>query len=108
MNVDKTEFMSFKKDWVIFSLNGKPLKLIDPFIYLGSNISSTKSNFIKRIGKVWTAMDGLSIIWKSVLSYEIEREFFRAIAVSIAPHGLQQNAGRNTQMGIMQECYMLF
>ena len=34
--------MYFNPDGAIFSLNDKRLKLIDPFIYFGSNISSTK------------------------------------------------------------------
>ena len=44
LNVDKTEFMCFKQDRAISTLNGKPLKLIDLFTYLGSNISSTESD----------------------------------------------------------------
>ena len=40
INSNKTEV----HDGTIFSLNGKPLKLVDPLIYLGSKISSTKSN----------------------------------------------------------------
>ena len=33
-------------------------------IYLGSNIPSTESDVNKYIGKEWTAIDSLSIIWK--------------------------------------------
>ena len=36
----------------ISSLNDKPLKLVDQFIYLGSNISSTENYVNKCIGKV--------------------------------------------------------
>ena len=52
--------MSFNQDNAISSLNGKPLKLVDQFIYLGSNISSTKSDVNICIGKAWTAIDSLS------------------------------------------------
>ena len=48
---DKTELMSFNQDGVIFSINGKPLKLVDGFIYFGSNISSTESDLNLRRGK---------------------------------------------------------
>ena len=58
VNSDKTEVMGFNQDDAISSLNGKPLKLVDPFIYLGSNISSIESNVNLNIGKVWTAIDG--------------------------------------------------
>ena len=37
-------------DGAINLLNGKTLKLLDLFIYLGSNISSTESNVIIRRG----------------------------------------------------------
>ena len=52
MNWDKTKFMSFPQGDTTSSLNGKPLKLIDQFIYLNSNISSTESNNNICIGKV--------------------------------------------------------
>ena len=37
--------MSFKQDGAIL-VNGKPLKLVDHFTYLGCNISSTESDVI--------------------------------------------------------------
>ena len=40
-------------------LNGKPLELVDQFIYLGSNISSTEIDVDICIGKPWTAIDRL-------------------------------------------------
>ena len=42
MNSDKTEFMCFNQNGAISSLNDKPQKLVDQFIYLSSNISSTQ------------------------------------------------------------------
>ena len=41
VNSDKTEFMCLKKDGAISALNGKLLKLVDHFTYLGINIPST-------------------------------------------------------------------
>ena len=61
----------------------KPLKLVDQFTYLGSNISSTESDVNLRIPKAWTAIDRLSITWKSGPSDKIERESFKAVAVSV-------------------------
>ena len=37
----------------------KSLKLVDQFIYLGSNISFIESNVNTFIGKAWTAIDRL-------------------------------------------------
>ena len=42
---------------IILTLNDKPLKLEDQFIYFGSNISSTKSYVNVHIGKVWNTID---------------------------------------------------
>ena len=50
VNSNETGFMCFKQDGVISTLNSKPLKLIDEFIYLNSNISSTESNENIHIG----------------------------------------------------------
>ena len=40
----KTELIVFKIEGIIRILGGKLLKIIDPFKYLGSNISSTLSD----------------------------------------------------------------
>ena len=48
---DKTEFMCFKQDDTVSTLDGKPLKFVDHFTYLNSNISFTKSDAKIHIGK---------------------------------------------------------
>ena len=58
--------MCFNKDGTISTLNGRPLELIDQLTYFGSNISSTENNVNKCIGKEWTSIDSLLIIWKSI------------------------------------------
>ena len=60
--------------YAIASLNTEPLTLVDQFLYLGSNFSSTESNLNTRWGKSWTAID---TIWKSDLSDKIKRKFFK-------------------------------
>jgi len=87
VNAGKTEFMSFNQDGCMETLDGKPLKLVDTFTYLGSNITSTEKDVNIRIGKAWGALEGLHIIWKSKLSDEIKREFFRAIVESVLTYG---------------------
>ena len=58
--------MCFKQE-AVPTLNRKPLKSIEQFKYLGRNISSTKNDVNMCRGKVWTAVDRLSIIWNSNL-----------------------------------------
>ena len=53
--------MCFNQDGAISSLRENLMKLVDQFIYLGSNISSTKSDINVCIGKA--AIDGLTSIW---------------------------------------------
>ena len=61
VNSDKTEFMSFNQDDTVSTLNGKPLLLVDHFIYLDSNISSTESTIYIRMGSYWQANDQMEI-----------------------------------------------
>ena len=70
VNSDKTEFMCFNQDGAISLLNGRPLKLVDRFKYLGSNVSLTESDVNIRIVKTWTTINSLMIIRKSDLSDE--------------------------------------
>ena len=66
---------------------GTSLKLVDKFTYLGSSVSSTEKDIDTRLTKAWTAIDRLSIIWKSDLSDKMKRSFFQAAFVSILLYG---------------------
>ena len=55
--------------------------LSDKFTYLGSSVSSTKKDIDMRLTKAWTAIDKLSIIWKSDLTDKMKRSFFQAAVV---------------------------
>ena len=63
------------------------MKLVDKFTYLGSSVSSTEKVIDKRLTKAWTAIDKLSIIWKSDLTDKMKRSFFQAAVVSILLYG---------------------
>ena len=52
------------------------------YTFIGSNISSTKSDVNIRLVKAWTAIDNLSFILKSDPSDKIKRDFFQAVTVS--------------------------
>ena len=60
----------------ISTLDGTPLKLVDKFMYLGSSVTSTEKDIDARFTKAWTAINRLSIIWKSGLTDEMKRVFF--------------------------------
>ena len=56
---------------------------VSNFTYLGKNVSSTETDIKTRIAKAWTAIDRLSVIWKSDLTDETKHSFFQAAIVSI-------------------------
>ena len=83
VNAHKTEYMWYNQTGEISTLDGSSLKLVDKFTYLGSSISSTEKDMDTRLTKAWTAIDRLSIIWKSDLTDKIKRSFFQAVVISI-------------------------
>ena len=86
-NADKTKYMCFNQRGNISTLNGGPLKLVNKFTYLGSRVSSTENDINTWLAKAWTAIDRLSIIWKSDLTEELKCSFFHAAVVSILLDG---------------------
>ena len=73
--------MSYNQEGTISILSGKPLKLVDQFIYLSSSISSSENDVNIYLAKVWNTIDWLLIIWKSDLSDKIKWNFFQAVSV---------------------------
>ena len=68
VNAHKTEYMCYNQTGDITTLDGASLKLVGKFTYLGSSVSSTKKDIDTGLTKAWTAIDRLSIIWKSELT----------------------------------------
>ena len=87
VNAHKTEFMCFNQKGDISTLDGTSLKLVDKFTYLGSSVSSTEKDIDTRLTKAWSAIDRLSIIWKSNLTDKMKRSFFQTAVVSILLYG---------------------
>ena len=50
-------------------------------------VSSTEKDIYTRLTKAWTAIDKLSVIWKSNLTDKMKRSFFQAADVSILLYG---------------------
>ena len=76
--------MSFNQNGAISILNNMPLKLVDQFIFLGRNISSTEIIVSICIGKAWTAVESLLTMWQSD---KIKQESFQAVVVSVLLYG---------------------
>ena len=87
VNAHKTEYMCLNQTGDIPSLNSSALKLVDRFTYLGSSVSSTETDIDKRLEKVWTAIDRLSVVQKSDLTDKMKPIFFHAAVVLILLYG---------------------
>ena len=83
----KTEYLCYNQTGDISTLDGTPLKLLDKFTYLGSSVASTENDIDTRLTKTWTAINRLSIIWKSDLTDKMKRSFFQAAVTSILLYG---------------------
>ena len=60
---------------------------VDKFTYLESSVSSTEKDINTRLTKAWTAIDKLSVIWKSDLTDKMKRSFLQASVISILLYG---------------------
>ena len=81
------EFIWFNQRSDISTLNGYSVKRVDKFPYLGSSVSSIENDINTRLAKTWTAIERLSIIWKSNLSDKIKRSSFQAAVGLILQYG---------------------
>ena len=87
VNAHRTEYMSYNQTGDISTLGRTSLKLVDKFTYLGSSVSSTEKDIDTRLTKAWTAIDRLSIIWRSDLTNKMKCSFFQAVVISILLYG---------------------
>ena len=87
VNADKTEYMCFNTQGSLNTIKSEPLKQVDTFTYLGSNISSSEADVKSRIGKAWGALDKLNTIWKPSHPKQMKRRFFRATVETVLLYG---------------------
>ena len=87
VNASKTKHISFDQQGTIQTNSGEPIKAVESFTYLGSEINSTKQDVKIRIAKAWTALNKMDIVWKSDLSKDLKRSFFRATVESVMMYG---------------------
>ena len=71
----------------ISTLDRTSLKLVDKFTYLGSGVSSTEKDIDTWLMKTWTAINRISIIWRSDLTDKMKHSYFQAAVVSILLYG---------------------
>ena len=67
VNASKTQYICYNQQGELKSIDGKDIKEVKEFNYLGSNITSTERDVQIRLGKAWAALNSLDKIWKSSL-----------------------------------------
>lgn len=87
INTKKTEYIPINCQGTIQSLSGQNLKSVDNYAYLGSDIPSSAHDIKIRIGKAWSALKGLTVVWKSNLKEDIKKSFFRSTVESVLLYG---------------------
>ena len=75
--------MCYNQTADITTLGGTSRKLVDKFTYLGSSVSSTEKDIDTRLANAWTAIDRLSIVWRSDLTDKMNCSFQQAAVMSI-------------------------
>ena len=106
VNAHKTEYMCYNQTGDISTLERTPLKLVDKFTYHRSSVESTEKDIETRLTKALTAINRLSIIWKSDVTDKMKRSFFKAAVTSILLYGCTTwtLTKRLEKMAITQEC----
>ena len=80
--------MCYNQTGDISTQDGTSLKLVDKSTYLGCSVSTEKKKDIDTwLTKAWTAINRLSITWKSNLTDKMKRSLFQAAVVSILLYG---------------------
>jgi len=89
VNEDKTEVLTLnqQENYQIKTINGKSVKSVNNFTYLGSSLPNSETAFKERKGQAWAAMNKLNKIWKSAISRNIKVRFFQACIESILLYG---------------------
>ena len=89
VNAAKTKFICLNQNAAsgIKSLNAETINLENYVNYHCSFIASTEQDVNIRLGKAWTALNGMNNIWKSNLPDQLKRNFFRATVESVLVYG---------------------
>ena len=88
LNTSKTEFMMYNlTEGDIVTNAGTKLKCVEDFKYLGSWVHKSANDLNIRIALAWTALNKMTIVWKSSLSRQLKIRFFRATVESVLLYG---------------------
>ena len=107
LNEKKTEIMAFEHDpdMEIKTLNGKTLKLVVNFKYLGGRMESSEKDFQIRKALAWAACNKLKTIWKSNIKKKIKERLFLATVESVLLYNSETWTMSKTMKKRLDGCY---
>ena len=107
LNEKKTEMMTFEhdSDMEIKTLNGKTLKLVVNFDYLGGRMESSEKDFQIRKALAWSAYNKLKTIWKSNIKKKIKEKLFVATVESVLLYNAETWTMSKTMEKRLDGCY---
>ena len=91
LNESKTEYLNhcqiIDSDFSIKTINGRELKCVQDYKYLGSFISDSVKDFKTRKGMAWSACNDLHNVWSSSLDDKIKINTFKTMIEPILLYG---------------------
>ena len=89
LNETKTKYLveNIQEPEEMACVDGKPIELVDDFLYLGAKIRNTEEDLAERKKKVWAACHCLKSVWKSDLQRDLKIRVFTATVESVLLYG---------------------
>ena len=93
INIEKTQFMAFNQpteEALTIELDGKQLKEVTDFQYLGSRMASAVADLKHRSGLAWTAFWELEKLWRAKhVTLKLKLDIYKASVISILLYGCE-------------------
>ena len=107
LNARKTEVITYNvPDHVpLTTLEGRPLKEVNDFKYLGSWVDSSEHDVCVRKALAWKALHGMKTVWSSNMSGDVKISFFQATVESILLYGCECWTLTPTLQKSLDGCY---
>ena len=105
VNHIKTEVMPINTTATIKTVEGKILKIVEDFKYLGAWVDTTARDIEIRKALAWAAIVKLDKVWQSNMSRSLKIEFFRATVEKVLLYGAEAWTLTETLEKRLDGCY---
>ena len=107
INESKTKYLveNVMEPQGIVSTDGKPIKLVEDFLYLGAKIRNTEEDVVDRVRKAWAACHSLKSVWQSDLRKGLKIRLFTATVESVLLYGSETWTLTKRLTKMLDGCY---